>query len=67
MSDAPQCYNCRFFRVTWEPAMPYACEALGFKSRALPSIEVLRSDGRPCQAFTPKPPPSDDGSARSGV
>lgn len=47
--------------------MPYACEALGFKSRALPSIEVLRSDGRPCQAFTPKPPPSDDWSARSGV
>jgi hypothetical protein len=47
--------------------MPYACEALGFKSRALPSIEVLRSDGRPCQAFTPKPSPSADGAARSEV
>ncbi|NDD74750.1 MAG: hypothetical protein EBZ40_07210, partial [Gammaproteobacteria bacterium] len=63
----PQCYNCRFFRVTWEPSMPYACEALGFKSRALPSIEVLRSDGRPCQAFTPKPSPSADGAVRSEV
>ena len=47
--------------------MPYACEALGFKSRALPSIEVLRSDGRPCQAFTPKTNPQGDGSGRSEV
>ena len=35
--------------------MPYACKLLGFKSKALPSIEVLRIDGRVCQGFTAKP------------
>jgi len=34
--------------------MPYACKLLGFKSKALPAIEVLRIDGRVCQGFTAK-------------
>jgi hypothetical protein len=38
--------------------MPYACRLLGFKSKALPAIEVQRIDGRACQGFTPKAPPS---------
>ena len=37
--------------------MPYACKLLGFKSKALPAIEILRIDGRVCQGFTPKPIP----------
>jgi hypothetical protein len=37
--------------------MPYACKLLGFKSKALPSIEVLRIDGRVCQGFTQKQRP----------
>jgi hypothetical protein len=35
--------------------MPYACKLLGFKSKALPAIEVLRIDGRVCQGFMAKP------------
>jgi hypothetical protein len=35
--------------------MPYACRLLGFKSKALPAIEVLRIDGRVCQGYTAKP------------
>jgi hypothetical protein len=34
--------------------MPYACKLLGFKSKALPAIEVMRIDGRACQGFTAK-------------
>jgi hypothetical protein len=37
--------------------MPYACKLLGFKSKALPAIEVLRIDGRVCQGFTAKTQP----------
>ena len=38
--------------------MPYACKLLGFKSKALPAIEVMRIDGRVCQGFTAKKKPS---------
>ena len=29
---------------------------MGFRSRVIPSVEVLRMDGRFCGAFVPKPP-----------
>jgi hypothetical protein len=35
---------------------PYLCRLMGFESRILPSIEVLRADGVPCQGFVVKPP-----------
>ena len=54
----PNCYQCQHFAISWQPSMPYACRLLGFKSKALPAIEVQRIDGRPCQGFTPKVPPS---------
>jgi len=38
--------------------MPYACKLLGFKSKALPAIEVLRIDGRVCQGFMAKIQPA---------
>jgi hypothetical protein len=28
---------------------------LGFRSLALPCLEVMRCDGRPCTGFQPKP------------
>ena len=51
----PNCFQCQHFAISWQPSMPYACKLLGFKSKALPSIEVLRIDGRVCQGFTAKP------------
>ena len=54
MSAAPNCYQCRHFAISWQPSMPYACKLLGFKSKALPAIEVLRIDGRTCQGFAAK-------------
>lgn len=48
------CFQCRFFAVSWNPRLPYMCELMGFKSRVLPAIEVLRVDGIACQGFMPK-------------
>ncbi|WDP88674.1 MAG: uracil-DNA glycosylase [Desulfobacter sp.] len=48
------CYKCKFFYVTWEPAHPNGCRAMGFKSKQLPSVVVRRSSGKPCQLFEPK-------------
>jgi hypothetical protein len=50
----PNCWQCRFFGITHQPATPYACQRLGFRSQVLPSLEVLRTDGRFCQGFLPK-------------
>jgi len=62
MSDNPNCWTCRYFRVTWDPGMPYGCDAIGFKSRIVPHLEVLRTSGSPCRAYTRKiesPIPND--------
>jgi hypothetical protein len=34
------------------------CRLLGFKTKMLPAIEVLRADGQVCQGFSPKPVPA---------
>ena len=54
----PNCYQCKHFAISWQPSMPYACRLLGFKSKALPAIEVMRIDGRICQGFAAKPIPT---------
>ena len=53
-SDAPNCWQCRHFSVSWDPNLPYACRLMGFKSRIMPAIEVLRADGSRCQGFSRK-------------
>ncbi len=56
-SDAngtPNCWRCKYFAVSWDPAQPYACNLMGFKSRISPALEVLRADGRRCKGFSPK-------------
>jgi hypothetical protein len=50
----PNCWQCRFFGVSHVPATPYACRAMGFQSKNLPSLEVLRVDGQFCRAFEAK-------------
>lgn len=51
----PNCWQCRFFGVSHIPATPYACRAMGFQSKTLPALEVLRVDGQFCRAFEAKP------------
>lgn len=50
----PNCWQCRFFAVSHVPYAPYACKAMGFQSKVLPSLEVLRVDGHFCRSFVPK-------------
>jgi hypothetical protein len=52
---APNCWQCRHFAVSWDPNLPYSCRLMGFKSRIMPAIEVLRADGTRCRGFMPKP------------
>ena len=51
------CHACVHFRVTWEPARPYSCRLMGFKTNVLPSLEVFRADGKECRGFERKPLP----------
>jgi hypothetical protein len=41
--------------ITWDVRMPYGCKLMGFRSKVVPSVEVLRTDGRFCGGFSPKP------------
>ncbi|MDR0721046.1 MAG: hypothetical protein LBF78_15555 [Treponema sp.] len=51
---APDCLQCKHFKVTWEPAFPRSCLVFGIKSRNLPSMEVFLSAGRHCFCFEKK-------------
>jgi hypothetical protein len=53
-NGAPNCWQCRHFAVSWDPKLPYTCKLMGFKSRNIPMLEVLRADGRPCNGFVAK-------------
>ena len=54
----PDCWKCQHFAVSWDPKLPYLCRLMGFKSRSLPALEIIRVDGKPCQGFALKPPPA---------
>ncbi len=52
------CRQCKHYYVTWDPASPHGCRAMGFKSLELPNLAVRAStDGRDCLTFTRKFPP----------
>jgi hypothetical protein len=51
----PNCWDCRFLAITWDVRMPYGCKLMGFRSKVIPSLEVLRTDGRYCSGFSAKP------------
>ncbi|MCU0531138.1 MAG: hypothetical protein MUE76_03485, partial [Syntrophales bacterium] len=53
------CSECRHFFITHEPAHPYGCRAMGFKSRELPCTVVLRSSDGPCLLHRPKGKPGN--------
>jgi len=50
-AQQPDCRRCQHFAVSWDPTVPYLCRGFGFKSRALPSHEVMQADGHPCRLF----------------
>jgi len=51
----PNCWECRHLMITWDVRTPYGCKMMGFRSKYIPSMEVLRTDGRFCGGFSAKP------------
>ncbi|MFD1205640.1 MULTISPECIES: uracil-DNA glycosylase [Sporosarcina] len=51
---AVNCFQCKYFYVTWDPKHPRGCKAYGFKTRELPSVVVRRSSGMECMKFEVK-------------
>lgn len=64
-AQGPNCWQCQHFGMSYVPQMPYACRLMGFQSRALPSLEVLRADGRFCRGFAAKNLPVPPAQPRS--
>lgn len=47
----PDCLRCQHYFITWDPAFPYGCRAMDFKSRRKPQLDVFESSGSPCLRF----------------
>jgi len=50
------CFRCKHFYITWDERHPKGCRAMGFKSREIPSVVVLRSSGMDCLRYEKKEP-----------
>lgn len=48
------CKKCVHYYVTWEAQHPHGCRAFGFKSPRIPSMEVQKNSGLPCELFEEK-------------
>ena len=53
------CYNCKYYYVTWDRYRPHGCKIMGFKSQILPCYNVRNISGQPCHLFTPKVLPTN--------
>lgn len=52
--EKKDCFKCQYFYVTWDPHFPKGCKAFGFKTRQLPSVEVMKASGQACLRFEKK-------------
>lgn len=66
MGKRPNCRKCIYFFITHNPAQPYGCRGLGFKSTQLPSTLVFATSGIECQTFKEKKKNKTDPSNDSG-
>jgi hypothetical protein len=48
------CMKCRYFYITWDKNFPRGCKFFNFKTKQMPSIDVIRSSGEACLKFEPK-------------
>lgn len=49
------CYRCRYFKITWDKNLPYACMAMGFKSKIIPCRVTKNVSSEQCLSFQEKP------------
>jgi len=47
----PNCLKCAYYKVSWDPARPHACEVFEIKSRLMPSVEVFNNAGGNCPSY----------------
>jgi hypothetical protein len=52
-SGRPRCIRCAHYFVTWRPAKPHGCRAMGFRSAHDPALVVFQSSGMHCHLFKP--------------
>lgn len=52
--QAVSCMKCIYHFITYDPAFPYGCRAMNFKSRQLPQYEVFGASRQTCQYFSPR-------------
>ena len=52
------CFQCKYFFITWDKSFPRGCRALGFKSREMPCRMVRQASGMDCLKFEKKDSPS---------
>ena len=64
---APDCFKCRYFKITWEPVFPRSCDFFCIKCQNLPSMEVFLSTGKHCFAFSVRDLPKEENSGSEGI
>jgi len=42
------------YYVTWQPQHPHGCKAFGFKSKMIPSQQVMKDSGKACGLYEEK-------------
>lgn len=47
----PNCLQCIHYYITHDPARPYGCRGMGFKSMINPARLVYETSGLHCQLF----------------
>jgi hypothetical protein len=62
-SESVHCRTCRHYYITWDRKFPHGCKAAGFRSAAMPHLEVFAASGRTCLLYEKKHPGRGKGSA----
>ncbi|QDX82773.1 hypothetical protein B9N43_00415 [Denitratisoma sp. DHT3] len=63
-NSPPTCAGCIHFYITYDPAFPYGCRIMGFKSRRHPHYEVKEATGTTCMARKMAPRQAPENQAR---
>ena len=54
MQKRVNCKRCVHYYVTWQAQHPHGCKAFGFKSKIIPSMQVMKDSGKACGMFEEK-------------
>lgn len=63
----PNCHKCMHYHITHDPAKPYGCRAMRFKSSRNPAQVVYATSGIVCQLFSLRVREDGDGKGGKGI